>query len=174
MGFSEGLSPPVCRGTVPAKTRDCPPRSCTPTYGRDKCVPPGGKPEGQSPEKNWRKLEGLSPKNSENAFKEMPTLADKSSDFRFSSGIQIYFWTQRQKQTTNLNAPMIVRHWGQSRDIVGSSRGRHRVPTEVHGGYLARWVVGSSRGGFHFRRSRIQRRRRKSAIAATTARRARR
>ena len=32
---------------------------------------------------------------SENAFKEMPTLADKSSDFRFSSGIQVYFWTQR-------------------------------------------------------------------------------
>jgi hypothetical protein len=111
---------------------------------------------------------------SENAFKEMPTLADKSSDFRFSSGIQVYFWTQRQKQTTNLNAPMIVSHWGQSRNIVGSSRGRHRVPTEVRGGYLARWVVGSSRGGFHFRRSRIQRRRRKSAIAATTARRARR
>ena len=32
---------------------------------------------------------------SENAFKEMPTLADKSSDFGFSSGIQVYFWTQR-------------------------------------------------------------------------------
>ena len=32
---------------------------------------------------------------SENAFKEMLTLADKSSDFRFSSGIQVYFWTQR-------------------------------------------------------------------------------
>ena len=33
---------------------------------------------------------------SENAFKEMPTLADKSSDFGFSSGIQVYFWTQRK------------------------------------------------------------------------------
>ena len=33
---------------------------------------------------------------SENAFKEMPTLADKSSDFGFSSGIQVYFWTQRR------------------------------------------------------------------------------
>ena len=32
---------------------------------------------------------------SENAFKEMPTLADKSSDFGFSSGIQVYFWMQR-------------------------------------------------------------------------------
>ncbi len=32
---------------------------------------------------------------SENAFREMPTLADKSSDFGFSSGIQVYFWTQR-------------------------------------------------------------------------------
>ena len=32
---------------------------------------------------------------SENAFKEMPSLADKSSDFGFSSGIQVYFWTQR-------------------------------------------------------------------------------
>ena len=32
---------------------------------------------------------------SENAFKEMPTLADKSSDFGFTSGIQVYFWTQR-------------------------------------------------------------------------------
>ena len=51
------LSPPVCRGTVPAKTGGCPPRSCTPTYGRDKRGPPGGKPEGLSPEKtggNWR------------------------------------------------------------------------------------------------------------------------
>ena len=32
---------------------------------------------------------------SENVFKEMPTLADKSSDFGFSSGIQVYSWTQR-------------------------------------------------------------------------------
>ena len=37
----------------------------------------------------------LGDKLSENAFKEMPTLADKSSDFGFSSGIQVYFWTQR-------------------------------------------------------------------------------
>ena len=36
---------------------------------------------------------------SENAFKEMPTLADKSSDFGFSSGIQVYFWTQRVSAT---------------------------------------------------------------------------
>ena len=36
---------------------------------------------------------------SENAFKEMPTLADKSSDFGFSSGIQVYFWTQRTGTT---------------------------------------------------------------------------
>ena len=32
---------------------------------------------------------------SENAFKEMPTLANRWSNFRFSSGIQVYFWTQR-------------------------------------------------------------------------------
>ena len=32
---------------------------------------------------------------SENAFKEMPTLANRCSNFRFSSGIQVYFWTQR-------------------------------------------------------------------------------
>ena len=31
----------------------------------------------------------------ENAFKEMPTLANRWSNFRFSSGIQVYFWTQR-------------------------------------------------------------------------------
>ena len=32
---------------------------------------------------------------SENAFQEMPTLANRWSNFRFSSGIQVYFWTQR-------------------------------------------------------------------------------
>ena len=32
---------------------------------------------------------------SENAFKEMPTLANRWSNFRFSSGIQVYFWMQR-------------------------------------------------------------------------------
>ena len=31
---------------------------------------------------------------SENAFKEMPTLANRWSNFRFSSGIQVYFWMQ--------------------------------------------------------------------------------
>ena len=31
----------------------------------------------------------------ENAFKEMPTLANRWSNFRFSSGIQVYFWMQR-------------------------------------------------------------------------------
>ena len=36
---------------------------------------------------------------SENAFKEMPTLADKSSDFGFTSGIQVYFWTQRRRKS---------------------------------------------------------------------------
>ena len=33
---------------------------------------------------------------SENAFKEMPTLANRWSNFRFSSGIQVYFWMQRK------------------------------------------------------------------------------
>ena len=32
---------------------------------------------------------------SENAFKEMQTLANRWSNFRFSSGIQVYFWMQR-------------------------------------------------------------------------------
>ena len=32
---------------------------------------------------------------SENAFKEMPTLANRWSNFRFSSGIQVYIWMQR-------------------------------------------------------------------------------
>ena len=32
---------------------------------------------------------------SENALKEMPTLANRWSNFRFSSGIQVYFWMQR-------------------------------------------------------------------------------
>ena len=44
---------------------------------------------------------------SENAFKEMPTLADKSSDFRFSSGIQVYFWTQRPNFRLPLHKPNV-------------------------------------------------------------------
>ena len=49
-----------------------------------------------TPCKRSARARTLGDKLSENAFKEMPTLANRWSDFRFSSGIQVYFWTQRE------------------------------------------------------------------------------
>ena len=59
---------------------------------------------------------------SENAFKEMPTLANRWSNFRFSSGIQVYFWMQRRYFNAEARSAQRVGREEHVEGVVGRDR----------------------------------------------------